>query len=369
MTRPAHGDSIKCDPPDRQLIDAAPPAAHRRPSMPRSPHDFQLPASGQRLSLGSIPGSGDAWLVARFAASPAPPAARGAVRRRGGAATSADEIPLFAPGLRVHCCRTGKPCRTTSSRRTRTWSPNAWRRCTRVARRVRRAARGRHDRVVAAGAAVVSRRATRSSSAGRTLDEGRLRSQLTLAGYQHVTQVMSPGEYSVRGGLIDLFPMGSRCPTGSTCSATTSKRSARSTSTPSARCIRCKEVRLLPGREFPMDEAARAAFRDRWRETFEGDPSKSAVYKDIGSGIPPPASSTTCRCSSTRPRRCSTIFRDDAVIVIVGDASDALKRFWHDTESRYRFRRRQGATAAAAERTVHDVEEFFAGRIRRVTST
>ena len=47
---------------------------------------------------------------------------------------------------------------------------------------------------------------------GDTLDEARLKSQLTLAGYTHVTQVMSPGEYSVRGGLIDLFPMGSALP-------------------------------------------------------------------------------------------------------------------------------------------------------------
>ncbi|MFX6218201.1 hypothetical protein ABTF55_20595, partial [Acinetobacter baumannii] len=47
---------------------------------------------------------------------------------------------------------------------------------------------------------------------GEKLDEGKLKSQLTLAGYTHVGQVMSPGEYSVRGGLIDIFPMGSVLP-------------------------------------------------------------------------------------------------------------------------------------------------------------
>ncbi|MFP5466936.1 MAG: transcription-repair coupling factor, partial [Gammaproteobacteria bacterium] len=44
------------------------------------------------------------------------------------------------------------------------------------------------------------------------LDEAKLKGQLTLAGYNHVTQVVSPGEYAVRGGLIDLFPMGSQVP-------------------------------------------------------------------------------------------------------------------------------------------------------------
>ena len=39
-----------------------------------------------------------------------------------------------------------------------------------------------------------------------------LRKQLTIAGYTHVGQVLSPGEYSFRGGIIDLFPMGSALP-------------------------------------------------------------------------------------------------------------------------------------------------------------
>jgi transcription-repair coupling factor (superfamily II helicase) len=47
---------------------------------------------------------------------------------------------------------------------------------------------------------------------GERLDVERLRAQLALAGYAHVTQVVSPGEFSIRGGLIDLFPMGSALP-------------------------------------------------------------------------------------------------------------------------------------------------------------
>jgi transcription-repair coupling factor (superfamily II helicase) len=47
---------------------------------------------------------------------------------------------------------------------------------------------------------------------GTALDLPGLRSQLALAGYSHVTQVVAPGEFCVRGGLIDLFPMGSALP-------------------------------------------------------------------------------------------------------------------------------------------------------------
>src|SRR5690606_34652577 len=40
---------------------------------------------------------------------------------------------------------------------------------------------------------------------GDKLDEEGLRRQLTMANYNHVTQVTAPGEFCIRGGLIDLF--------------------------------------------------------------------------------------------------------------------------------------------------------------------
>ena len=47
---------------------------------------------------------------------------------------------------------------------------------------------------------------------GQRLDEAKLRTQLAVAGYEHVSQVVKPGEFCVRGGLIDLFPMGAALP-------------------------------------------------------------------------------------------------------------------------------------------------------------
>ena len=108
---------------------------------------------------------------------------------------------------------------------------------------------------------------------GERLDEGRLKSQLTLAGYSHVAQVMSPGEYSVRGGLIDLFPMGSVLPYRLDLFGD-SIETIRTFDVDTQRSLYpVKEVRLLPGREFPMDENSRSTFRSRWREVFEGDPT------------------------------------------------------------------------------------------------
>jgi transcription-repair coupling factor (superfamily II helicase) len=188
---------------------------------------------------------------------------------------------------------------------------------------------------------------------GEKLDETRLKAQLTLAGYTHVSQVMSPGEYSVRGGLIDLFPMGSALPyrldlfgdeieTIRTFDADTQRS-----------LYPVREVRLLPGREFPMDEPSRTSFRSRWRERFEGDPSRSVVYKDIGSGI---ASAGIEYYLPLFFEQTATLFDylpQHATLALVGDIDAAIKRFRLDTQSRYRFLK------ADRERPILPPDELF----------
>ncbi|RJF98582.1 transcription-repair coupling factor [Noviherbaspirillum saxi] len=172
---------------------------------------------------------------------------------------------------------------------------------------------------------------------GETLDEARLKTQLTLAGYTHVTQVMSPGEYSVRGGLIDLFPMGSALPYRLDLFGDTIETIRTFDADTQRSLYPVHEVRLLPGREFPMDEAARTAFRSRWREEFEGDPSKSSIYKDIGNGI---ASAGIEYYLPLFFDETATLFQylpQDATFALVGDIEASIKRFWNDTQSRYKF--------------------------------
>jgi transcription-repair coupling factor (superfamily II helicase) len=172
---------------------------------------------------------------------------------------------------------------------------------------------------------------------GERLDEAKLKAQLTLAGYTHVSQVMSPGEYSVRGGLIDLFPMGSALPyridlfgdeieTIRTFDADTQRS-----------LYPVKEVRLLPGREFPMDEQSRTAFRGRWRERFEGDPTRSPIYRDIGNGIAPAGIEYYLPLFFDETATLFDYLPPEAPLALVGDIDAAIQRFWLDTESRYKF--------------------------------
>ncbi|ABM43282.1 transcription-repair coupling factor [Acidovorax sp. JS42] len=169
------------------------------------------------------------------------------------------------------------------------------------------------------------------------LDEAKLRAQLTLAGYQHVSQVVGHGEYAVRGGLIDLFPMGSAVPYRVDL-FDDEIDSIRTFDPDSQRSLYpVPEVRLLPGREFPMDDAARAKFRQRWRELLEGDPTRSRIYKDMGNGV------ATAGIEYYLPLffdETATVFDylgNEATVVLHGDLETAFQRFWQDTRDRYRL--------------------------------
>jgi transcription-repair coupling factor (superfamily II helicase) len=171
--------------------------------------------------------------------------------------------------------------------------------------------------------------------AGASLDVDRLRAQLALAGYSHVSQVVSPGEFCVRGSLIDLYPMGSQLPYRIDL-LDDEIDSIRTFDADSQRTLyKVPEIRLLPAREFPMDEQNRTRFRARFREAFEGDPSRATVYRDVTNGVP------TAGIEYYLPLffdATGTLFEylpKNASIVLHDDCPGALEAFWKDLGSRY----------------------------------
>ena len=204
---------------------------------------------------------------------------------------------------------------------------------------------GRCDVVVATATTALHRLAPPSFLAshtfffdkGQRLDEAALRTQLALAGYDHVTQVVRPGEFSVRGGLIDLYPMGAALPYRLDLFGDEID-SIRTFDPDSQRSLYpIERVRLLPGREFPLDEQARAAFRGRWRERFEGDPSKATIYRDVGNGI---ASAGIEYWLPLFFDATATVFDylpEGSLVLTHGDVDGAARRFGEEAIQRHRF--------------------------------
>ncbi len=306
--------------------------------------DLPKLSPGKRFTLPRPAGSADALLLAQLAE-------RERAARRTTAIVTADasdarrlvdELAFFAPGLR---CAVFPDWETLPYD---TFSPHQDLISERLAALWRISQKDKDtgaDVVIVPATTALYRLAPPGFLAGYTfefkvrqkLDEAKLRAQLTLAGYSHVTQVVSPGEYAVRGGLIDLFPMGSLVPYRVDL-FDDEIDSIRTFDPDTQRSLYpVTEVRLLPGREFPMDEAARAKFRSRWRELLDGDPTKSRIYKDMGAGV------ATAGIEYYLPLffdDTATVFDylgPDATVVLHGDLEPVFQRFWQDTKDRYRL--------------------------------
>jgi len=172
---------------------------------------------------------------------------------------------------------------------------------------------------------------------GEALDLAALRSQLALAGYAHVTQVVAPGEYCVRGGLIDLFPMGSALPYRLDL-IDEEIESIRSFDADTQRTLyKVPEIRLLPAREFPMDEAGRNQFRRSFRDTFEGDPSKSRIYKDVSNGVAPAGIEYYLPLFFEQTATLFDYLPKSATVCMHGQVHEALTEFSRDAQSRHQL--------------------------------
>src|SRR5215510_14975903 len=118
---------------------------------------------------------------------------------------------------------------------------------------------------------------------GQTIDLAWLTRFLGENGYGRSETVMEPGEFAVRGGLVDLFPPGTPEPLrldlfGDTLEAIRSfdAMSQRTTGTR-------EEVVLLPVSEVLLTRDSIARFRGGYRELF-GNPSDDALYEAVSAG-------------------------------------------------------------------------------------
>jgi transcription-repair coupling factor (superfamily II helicase) len=115
-----------------------------------------------------------------------------------------------------------------------------------------------------------------------------LRARLIESGYASVSQVSAPGEFALRGSLFDVFPMGADTPLRVDL-FDDEIEAIRAFDPDTQRSLAALErVRLLPGRELPLDADSVKAFRRRYRTRFEGDPTKSVIYRGVSDGLAPP---------------------------------------------------------------------------------
>jgi len=128
------------------------------------------------------------------------------------------------------------------------------------------------------------RNSMKSLSPGQRSDMNRLVKRLELAGFTRTGTVMEPGEYAVRGGILDLYPPGRQSPVRLDFFGDTIE-SIKSFDTDTQRTSKpLRKLILMPISEVAFGEAATAAFRSRYVELFGGATGDDPLYEAVSAG-------------------------------------------------------------------------------------
>ena len=128
------------------------------------------------------------------------------------------------------------------------------------------------------------RKSIKSFAPGQRADLADLIDRLRLAGYTRTGTVMEPGEFAVRGGILDIFPPGRLSPArldffGDTIESIKGfDAETQRTTKPLRKLI------VMPVSEVAFGESATALFRKRYVELFGGATGDDPLYEAVSAG-------------------------------------------------------------------------------------
>lgn len=170
---------------------------------------------------------------------------------------------------------------------------------------------------------------------GQNLDVDSFRNRLNRAGYSAVNQVMEHGEYSVRGSILDLWPMGSQKPLRLDL-FDDEIETIREFDPDSQRSGDKKEqIRLLPGHEFPTNKSGIEQFKLNYKARFDGNLGKGSIFHDVNSGIMPAGIEYYLPLFFDDTATIFDYLNENTLFLTLGDLTQATDFFLADVNERY----------------------------------
>ncbi|QJQ94120.1 MULTISPECIES: transcription-repair coupling factor [Halomonadaceae] len=170
---------------------------------------------------------------------------------------------------------------------------------------------------------------------GMMLDREGFRESLSRAGYRAVETVYEPGEYALRGALIDLFPMGSEAPLR--IDLFDDEIDTLREFDPDTQRSRDKveHIELLPAHEYSLSRSAIACFREGFETLFDVDPRQSPLYVDALKGIPSPGLEQYLPLFFEETATLFEHLADGTRVAMMPQVHEAAEHHWTAIQSRY----------------------------------
>lgn len=179
---------------------------------------------------------------------------------------------------------------------------------------------------------------------GQKFDLEQQKKKLIQAGYYLVDTVYDPGEFAVRGSIMDIYASGQEAPIRIDLFDDEIESLKFFDSETQRTTQSLQQFTVLPAQEFPLKEG-RATFRDRYAEFFPtANPKKNPIYQDVMDGIVSPGIEFYLplffSAEAMQDQSSLISYLPKNGIVITDRALDeSLTQFWQDVVRRYEDRR------------------------------
>jgi transcription-repair coupling factor (superfamily II helicase) len=174
---------------------------------------------------------------------------------------------------------------------------------------------------------------------GQIKDLHQLRQELEASGYRCVEQVMEHGEFSARGAILDLFPMGSNTPFRLDFFDNEIEDIRLFDPDNQRSSDKVDKIDLLPAHEFPTDQAGINLFRQQYRDIFTSTIEKESIYHQVSNGILPAGIEYYLPLFFNKTNSLFDYLGENTLVVVSGDIDKSLAQYWLDIEYRYDERR------------------------------
>jgi len=173
---------------------------------------------------------------------------------------------------------------------------------------------------------------------GTKFDLETRRRDLLRTGYQYVDSVYEHGEFAIRGSIMDIYPMGSKLPYRIDL-IDDEIETLRTFDPESQRSIsQVDAIRLLPGKEYPLNEVGISEFRTRFRERFDVDTRSCPLYQDVSQGISSPGLEYYLAMFFQQLDCLFDFLPANSLLIRTGDIETAGQEFWHEIKIRFNDR-------------------------------
>jgi transcription-repair coupling factor (superfamily II helicase) len=133
-------------------------------------------------------------------------------------------------------------------------------------------------------ARAVIRDASFSARVGHRVDEAGLRQFLARMGFSQTSTVSEPGDYALRGGIIDIFPPGAQGPVRLDFFGDVLEGARRFDAATQRTTEKLSQVDLAPVSEVLLDDAAITRFRQNYRIEFGAAGTDDPLYEAVPAG-------------------------------------------------------------------------------------